>query len=281
MAINFKGSPYLDRFDPSKDRTKVLFNPDRPLQQAELNEMQSIDQYYLKNLGDAIFKDGDKQSGLGFTLSEDNVLTINPGYVYINGKIRYYDNDDSVKITGVGKETIGIKLTERIITPDEDSSLLDQTSGVPSYFSKGADRLEEKMSLTVNDPTSATIYTFMDGDLYIQSTNAEMDKINKVLAERTYDESGSYKLNGFKLFSEDNAQDDDNVLVVLGEGNAYVKDLNVNKHVSTRISVSISYNLITSDYESTICNKYNNSISSANIPVKEIRRVTGQVLIEK
>ena len=25
MAINFKGSPYLDRFDPSKDRTKVLF----------------------------------------------------------------------------------------------------------------------------------------------------------------------------------------------------------------------------------------------------------------
>lgn len=281
MAINFKGSPYLDRFDPSKDRTKVLFNPDRPLQQAELNEMQSIDQYYLKNLGDAIFKDGDKQSGLGFTLSEDNVVTINPGYVYINGKIRYYDNDDSVKITGVGKETIGIKLTERIITPDEDASLLDQTSGVPSYFSKGADRLEEKMTLTVNDPTSATIYTFMDGDLYIQSTNAEMEKINKVLAERTYDESGSYKVSGFELFSEGNAESDDHVSIVVDAGKAYVKGFKVDKPVSTRISVPKSYDLGTAENESTVFNKSNNSISLANTPVNEIKRVTGQVLVEK
>ena len=78
-----------------------------------------------------------------------------------------------------------MKIEERIITPDEDYSLLDQTSGVPSYFSKGADRLEEKIVLTLNDPTSATIYTFLDGQLFVKSNNPEMDKINKVLAERT------------------------------------------------------------------------------------------------
>ena len=42
MVVNFKVSPYLDRFEPSQNRTRVLFNPDRPLQQAELNELQSI-----------------------------------------------------------------------------------------------------------------------------------------------------------------------------------------------------------------------------------------------
>ena len=42
MAINLKVSPYNDRFNPSDDRVKLLFNPDRPLQQAELNELQSI-----------------------------------------------------------------------------------------------------------------------------------------------------------------------------------------------------------------------------------------------
>jgi hypothetical protein len=289
MAINFKGSPYLDRFDPSKDRTRVLFNPDRPLQQAELNEMQSISQYYLKNIGDSIFKDGDKQSGLGFTLTPDTsdtntkggILQVNPGYVYVNGKIRYYDSNDTVRLTGVGKEIVGIKLTERIITADEDNDLLDQTSDVPSYFSKGADRLEEKLSLTVNDPTSATIYTFMDGDLYIQSTNAEMDKINKVLAERTYDESGSYKVQGFDLFSEGNAEDNDHVSVVIDAGKAYVKGFKVDKPVSTRISVPKSYELGTAENESTIYNKSNNSISLANTPVNEIKRVTGQVLVDK
>lgn len=281
MALSFSGSPYLDRFDPTKDRTRVLFNPDRPLQQAELNETQSMHNHYLKNLGDSIFKDGDKQSGLGFTLTDDNILSVNPGYLYINGKMRYYDSTDSVKLTGVGKETIGVKLTERIVTPDEDSSLLDQTSGVPSYFSKGADRLEEKMSLTVNDPTSATIYTFMDGDLYIQATTAEMDKINKVLAERTYDESGSYKVEGFNLYSEDNADDEDHVSVVIDAGKAYVKGFKVDKPVSTRISVPKSYELGLAENESTVYNNTNNSISLANTPVDEINRVTGQVLIEK
>ena len=62
MAYNFSSTPYLDRFNPAKHHTRVLFNPDRPLQQSELNEMQSIQTYYLKNLGDSIFKDGDKQS---------------------------------------------------------------------------------------------------------------------------------------------------------------------------------------------------------------------------
>ena len=281
MAYNFSVSPYLDRFDPSKDRTRVLFNPDRPLQQSELNEMQSIQHYYLKNLGDSIFKDGDKQSGLGFTLTSDNILQVKPGYVYINGKIRYYDSESTVRLTGIGKETVGIKLIETIVTPDEDSSLIDQTSGVPSYFSKGADRLEERMTLTLNDPTSATIYTFLDGDLFIQSTNAEMEKINKVLAERTYDESGSYKVNGFELFSDSNSIDSDHVPVTVDAGKAYVKGYMVDKPTSTRISLPKSYDLGTAENESTIYNNSSRSISLANSPVKDINRVTGQVLVEK
>ena len=281
MVVNFKVSPYLDRFEPSQNRTRVLFNPDRPLQQAELNELQSISTYYLKNLGDSIFKDGDKQSGLGFTLTNENILSVNPGYVYLNGKIRYYDSDETVRLTGVGKEYVGMKIEERVITPDEDYSLLDQTSGVPSYFSKGADRLEERIVLTLNDPTSATIYTFLDGQLFVKSNNPEMDKINKVLAERTYDESGSYKVSGFELFSEGNAVDDEHVSIVVDAGKAYVKGWQVNKPTSTRLNVEKSFDLGKAENESTIFNKSTESISLANSPVKDINRVTGQVLVDK
>ncbi|XWX33368.1 hypothetical protein KQUDLBSD_CDS0096 [Staphylococcus phage PG-2021_40] len=189
MAYDFSGRPYYDRFDGTKNRTFVLFNPDVPLQQSELNESQSITHYFLRTLGDSIFKDGDKQSGLDFTRTANNVIKVNPGYVYLNGKVRYYNSDSTVTLTGIGRETIGLKIKERIITSDEDNSLLDPTTGVASYFSKGADRYQEDIELTLNDSTSATIYTFQDGELYIQASNPEFDKINKVLAERTYEES--------------------------------------------------------------------------------------------
>ena len=281
MAINFTAYPYFDRFDPGKNRTRVLFNPDRPLQQSELNEMQSINQYYLKTLGDSIFKDGDKQSGLGYTLTTDNVLTLNPGYVYLNGKLRYYDNNDSVKLTGIGKEYVGLRVEEKIVTPDEDPSLLDPTTGVPSYFSKGADRLEEKIIMTLNDPTSATVYTFLDGKVFAQSNNPEMDKINKVLAERTYDESGSYKVSGFELFSEGNATDSNSVSVTVDAGKAYVKGWQIYKPVSTRIDIPKSFDLGNAENESTIFNTSSGVITLANYPVKTVDRVTGQVNVNK
>lgn len=283
MAINLRTSPYNDRFDPRKDRVKLLFNPDRPLQQAELNEMQSIIEYYQKNFGDSIFKDGDIQSGLNFTLTQDNVLTLNPGYVYIGGRIRYYDGDDSIQLSGVGKETIGLKLTQTIITPDEDSSLLDQTNGVPSYFSKGADRLEEKLSIALNDPSSAPLHVFQDGKLYIRSVNPEAEKIHNILAERTYDESGSYKVEGFNIFSEERPEDKgkDTVPVVIDAGKAYVEGFKVDKPTSTRISVPKSTATKKGTNESTVFNKSDNKIILANAPVKSVDRVSGQVLVTK
>lgn len=281
MALNFSGSPYLDRFDPTKNRTRVLFNPDRPLQQSELNEIQSIQTYYLKNFGDAVFKDGDKVSGMGFTLDTNNILRVNPGYVYINGKVRYYESNSSVKLTKVGREEVGIKLTERIVTADEDNNLLDQTSGVPSYFSKGADRVQEDMVLTVNDPSSATIYVFQDGDLYIQASNPEYDRINKVLAERTYEESGSYKVQGFEIFSDVEGKGEDMVPITVDSGIAYVLGYRVNKPVSTRLNLQKSYDLGTAENESTVYNDSNKIITLANKPVKQVNRVTGQVLVEK
>lgn len=283
MAINLRTSPYNDRFDSRQDRVKLLFNPDRPLQQAELNELQSIIEYYQKNFGDSIFKDGDVQSGLNFTLTRDNVLTLKEGYVYIGGRIRYYDGDDSIQLSGVGKETVGLKLEQSIITPDEDSSLLDQTNGVPSYFSKGADRLEEKLKLTLNDPSSAPIHVFQDGKLYLRSVNPEAEKIHKILAERTYDESGSYKVSGFNIFSEERPEDEgkDTVPVVIDSGKAYVEGYKVDKPTSTRITVPKATTTKKGTNESTVYNKSDKQVTLANSPVKSVDRVSGQVLVEK
>ncbi|XWX29932.1 hypothetical protein NHYGZSKF_CDS0100 [Staphylococcus phage PG-2021_15] len=282
MAYDFSGRPYYDRFDGTKNRTFVLFNPDVPLQQSELNESQSITHYFLRTLGDSIFKDGDKQSGLDFTRTANNVIKVNPGYVYLNGKVRYYNSDSTVTLTGIGRETIGLKIKERIITSDEDNSLLDPTTGVASYFSKGADRYQEDIELTLNDSTSATIYTFQDGELYIQASNPEFDKINKVLAERTYEESGSYKVEGLGLYS-DEVQDDnsDRVNITVDSGKAYVLGYRIHKPVSTHIQVDKAMDLSNAENEGTVYNKSQARIRLANTPVNKIGRVSADVLIEK
>ena len=63
---DLKKAPYLDRFDPDKNRTRVLFRPDKYLQQAELNELQAMQDYALSNVAEAIFSDGDIQTGMEF-----------------------------------------------------------------------------------------------------------------------------------------------------------------------------------------------------------------------
>ena len=100
MAVNQSTRPYYDRFNADKNYTKILFNPDRPLQNSELNELQSTIDYYMQTMGDAILKDGDIISGLDFdiTTNSDKTRTINvqSGLLYVSGRC---DN-----ITGVGSQ---------------------------------------------------------------------------------------------------------------------------------------------------------------------------------
>lgn len=278
MAISFNGSPYYNRFDPAENRTFVLFNPDVPLQQSELNESQSILHYYLQTFGDSIFKDGDKQTGLDYTIDENNNLKVNKGKVYINGKVRTYDSDATVTLSGVGTEIVGLKIEDRIITSDDDSRLLDPTNNVASYFSKGADRYEEKLVLTVNDPLASPIYTFKDGELFLKENNPEFDKINKVLAERTFDESGSYKVSGFDIYSSEQQDESTNMVnVVIDSGNAYVYGYHVQKPTSTRLQLEKSTETRLAQNESNVFNQSQNRVRLANKPVKVVDRVSASV----
>ena len=58
-TYNQNQSPYYNTFDKGDNYVQLLFNPDRPLQQRELNELQSVLNQKLHALGDAVFKEGD------------------------------------------------------------------------------------------------------------------------------------------------------------------------------------------------------------------------------
>lgn len=277
---DLKKAPYLDRFDPNKNRTRVLFKPDKPLQQAELNEMQAMQDYALSNVAESVFSDGDIQTGMEYII-QGTTLTVKKGKVFLGGKMRNF-NEQSIEITGTGTEYIGVKLVQKVITAEDDPTLLDQTSGVPSHFSEGADRLEETVVLGVNDDEASNIYRFENGQLYINPDTPEMDKINKVLAERTFDESGSYRVRGFDMYTEAHPTDPNNkIQLVIDSGRAYVLGFKVDKPTTTRIDIDKSRDLETINNEGFYYSNETRLNKLGNAPVSSVDRVTAQVEVAK
>lgn len=270
--INLSRPPYNDRFNPEQSRNMVLFNPDRPLQQAELNELQSILNYNLQELGNSVFEDGAMQSGMAFRINkEEDTLVVEDGLIYLDGKVRQF-REQSIEFTGEGTEKIGVKIVQKVVDYNEDPTLLDQTQGVDSYLSAGADRLQELVVLTINDDDYPTIYEFIDGELFIEPDRPEFSLINNVLAQRTYEESGSYQVQGFKMYTEP-SEEEGKVTLVIDGGTAYVLGYRISKPTATRIPLDKSQ-----EFKEVVreTHTYDTSVRKFKVgstSVKEINRV--------
>lgn len=169
----------------------------------------------------------------------------------------FYSNTPSYRI--------GLKVSEEIITAKDDSSLYDNAKSFTNYAAPGADRFKINLSLTKKTLDSTD--TDVDFIELLRVENGEIKKLNvktdyslirDYLAQRTYDESGNYSVDQFKislhnslndrigndgLFFEDqktesnNTPSDDLMCVKISPGKAYVKGYDVDKLVTTIIDV--------------------------------------------
>lgn len=277
--VDTSKAPYFSRFKPSKEYTKLLYNPDRPLQASELVESQEILHHYLSTLSYSFFEDGNLVSDMDY-LIEDDTITVFSGRVYLDGKVRDF-NQQTIPFDSEGTFEVGVKLEQKIITHNDDEELLDQVSGVSSYLSPGADRLKETVVLVANDEEAAPIYEFRDGELFIQSQNPEISKINDILAERTYDESGSYRVYGFDIYSEEHPTDENKIMLVIDSGRAYVLGYKVDKPSSTRIPIDKALETRTANAEAFFYDNQTRRGRLGNAPVHEVNRVIGQVQVNR
>jgi hypothetical protein len=88
QKTNLNVSPYFDDFDASKAYHKVLFNPGKPVQARELNNLQSQLQDQIEKFGKHIFKDGSMVIPGGFTYDlKYYAVKINPVQFGINVNI--------------------------------------------------------------------------------------------------------------------------------------------------------------------------------------------------
>lgn len=281
-GMDFSVSPYFDRFKATDNRTRLLFLPDAYLQNSELNEMQSIFSYYLGELGNIVASDGDMQDGMSYT-QDGNKITVHAGKVYLAGKVRSFA-EQTVTIQGTGMEYVGVKLTQRVITATDDATLNDPVIGVPSADSAGANRLVEDVQLVANDTSAATIYQFANGTLYTQAITSELSKITDIMARRSYETDGNYRVGddakqtGFELSLVKNTSDPTNKIdLVIQPGLAFVQGYEVKKPYATTLTLDKALDTETITGEQHIYHPAS-STYSLNFPnVKSITSVSAQV----
>lgn len=209
--------------------------------------------------------------------SRNTIIQVEDGLVWLNGQVRSF-KAQTINIAGIGDETIGLSYDEDVVTAKDDNSLYDQAIGAVSQWKAGADRLHYTVSLTYNDPTTTTLYKLQDGKLQQEATKPEMTTLNSVLAGRTMDESGNYRVNGFNLWSEANKTDSTKVNLVVDKGTAYVQGYQIRKPNATRIPIDKATEVSQSGNESFYYSSANedNGILD-NQPVKDIQRVTASI----
>lgn len=271
---------YYNLFDSTKGYTELLFRAGKVLQSKEVNELQSTLKNQIKNIGNTMLTNGDIIEGCQLVINSPTLVTITKGKIYLDGDVRDV-TDTSIEITGLGTEVIGVLLKKEVITPEDDSTLLDVSTGYDNYNQEGAYRLKEYVEIVLNNSEASILYTLQDGQQLTVNSNEDLSQLNKfnaTLARRTFDESGNYKVNGLKLVDK-NQHDENNIYVSMEMGKAYVKGYEVNKASATSIALERPTDLRETENEPKIYTSSTNDYSLNNSYINDITKVSAIVRV--
>jgi Domain of unknown function (DUF4815) len=133
-----------------------------------------------------------------------------------------------------------LKITESIVSSDEDVSLLDPAQGSNNFAAPGADRLKLSLTLvtlplsTVLSNDYVEIMRFNEGVLEEHLRYPKYNELEKSLARRTYDESGDYVVNGLTVSAREHLKstvnggryvdgDSGKMIYTVSPGKAYIR----------------------------------------------------------
>lgn len=200
--FSYKNLPeYPDRYDRNSNWVRVLPIHGRPIQTAELIEMQSILQDNLKQGMDTLFTNGSVITGLECVITSTNTDTVNVaisgGSIYVEGYIVKVEQDNLI-LSKNGSFDIGVVISEEIITENEDASLRDPIRGSSLFGLEGAARLVWTSSIEVNNADSFTIAKLVNGNL-IRANNSNFTSFERLLARYTYDRNKNFCVKGLQI----------------------------------------------------------------------------------
>ena len=136
-----------------------------------------------------------------------SAVKVEQGIYFVNGYFVRNDNQLLVinKYYDKPSAKVGFKISESIVTPEEDGSLYDNAIGSSNYTAPGAHRLKISLDLVRYDLGAVTDKNFIQllsvrkGSVQSQVVQTDYNLLEQTLARRTYDESGDYVVDNFSL----------------------------------------------------------------------------------
>lgn len=217
-------------------------------------------------------KDADATSSVVRT----KTYAITSGRIWLEGGVREFDGDE-ISITGIGKETIGVKLSEFVVTSADDPNLIDTTPNAVSKGKAGSDRVKYQVSLTYNDDTAVPLYVFTDNKLGSSEIKPDYGSLQQILAKRMYDQSGHFRVYGFNVSTGDYSLDDSKIRLIIDAGQAYVHGYSINTADTTDVLIDKADTTSNVQTEQYVYNNTNGTYTLLNQPVQTVNSVTASV----
>lgn len=176
-------------------------------------------------------------------VTQDEAVFYNQGY-FVQSNLQSIVPDRN---TNFPSKYVGYFYRENVVTSVDDPSLLDPAVGSSNYFAPGADRLKIDLVLaSVNIGSDGQpdtredflpIAKFVRGTIeYIKEISGYSD-LDVKLAERTYDESGSYVVDRFTVIPQETTEEANVLLMSVTPGKAYVGGYQVKTIAPTTIEI--------------------------------------------
>ena len=220
----------------------------------------------------------------GRVSSQCSLATISEGIYFVRG--HFVQVNDQVIVldkyrSNVGNYKVGLRIDESIITPETDTSLLDNATGSSNFAAKGAHRLKFTLTLisidldSTNDKNFIELMRIKRGQLIKYVRDTEYSILEETLARRTFDESGNYTVRPFTFQIKEsvdasvgpvnykgvyaaggvtdsgNVADESLLALQISTGKAYVKGFEIEKIAPTVIDLKKSRNFSTINASST------------------------------
>jgi len=186
--------------------------------------------------------------------------SVQKGIFYIRGSFVQSTTQTIIldKYSATPSYRIGFSVAESLVTPEEETALLDNATGSSNFAAKGAHRLKFTLTLTKKELGTADDADFIEllsvkvGLVQSQVRATEYSVLEDTLARRTFDESGDYVVRGFDIdlrehyddglndgvFSTANGGDSSKVAIGLSPGKAYVRGFEVGTLAQTFIPLA-------------------------------------------
>ena len=195
-----------------------------------------------------------------------SAVSIEQGIYFIRGHFILVEPGTLIldQYTNTPSYRIGLSVTESLIDAQEDNSLYDNARGFSNYAAPGADRLKitaelsKKRITDVDDKNFVEILRVTDGLVKKIQDSSDYSLIKEYIAKRTYEESGDYAVDPFRIEIDDSLNDrlnsdgvffasqrteqgntpsEDLLALKVSPGKAYVRGFDIEKTSTTIIDV--------------------------------------------